>query len=188
MIKGAYPHITIRHVSPVETRAYFNTRVLDKNLTQDEKYAIRKNLSKQTMHKFYAPADAERALELLGAKSDDAIEAGLLAIYCHNVPCTDEAKRKRLKKTRNSDKPLVSFCARTRFASGAQVRLTDAERKQVYGDTKEELKERKAAKKERAERKARGEKKKKKAKPKKPKKEKAAPGRRKGVRPAPPSP
>lgn len=102
--------------------------MLDKGLASEVKYAIRKNLSKQTLRKFYSAREANRVEELFGAKTDDAIEAGLLAIYGHAVA----PKREKTNMTATTLHSVRVVSGKANFASAGEVALTEAERTAVY--------------------------------------------------------
>jgi len=125
LIKGRYPHVTIRHTQPIATRACFNTRVLDKTLTEPQRYAARKQLSVLALQKMLGAESWAKFKTTFGDKLDDAAEAGLLAIYAHNVPVARRRVSARTATTEVKKQTLtVPF-------GGEIVKLTEAEREPI---------------------------------------------------------
>lgn len=146
VIKGRHPEILVRHVSPVATRAFYNTSVRDPKIPKEDRYPLRKALSVQLRHKLLA---REAVLELeraFGAKMDDAVEAGLLAVYADAVP--EPVRRVGAKDTKAEAWRFVRSVVP--WASAADIVMTEPERESVLRNPPPRVRKERASKKKRA--------------------------------------
>jgi hypothetical protein len=95
MVKGRYPHINVRYISPSSVRAYFGTRIL----SGTNRYKRRKQASVDMLNSIMSRSDAIHFSQVFRPKLDDAIEAALMAIYMlYNPICPVTFPRGTLSK------------------------------------------------------------------------------------------
>lgn len=85
-LKATFPHADVVRVSPITTRAFFNTSlsnetVLALKLSPDEAYALRKRLSIEVLQNIFGIEANDEIAVKFKTKIDDAAEAALLAVF-----------------------------------------------------------------------------------------------------------
>jgi hypothetical protein len=126
-LKATFPHTDVLRVSPVTTREFFNTRVLDPRLSADEAYALRKRLSVEVLQNFFGPEAICAITHKFAGKIDDAAEAAILAVFLFFMTVNKP-------RSNSIGHRVVKHIASVKFIEASEVPLTPEQRRPIVLD------------------------------------------------------
>jgi hypothetical protein len=138
-LKATFPHADCLRVSPITTREFFNTRVLDMSLSVDAAYALRKRLSIEVLQNIFGADVNDAITQKFKDKIDDAAEAALLAVFLFYMTVQKH-------RTNSIGHPVIKLVAPVKFIEPSEVPLTPEQRRPLVLDPPAPKKRRAASK------------------------------------------